>query len=126
MRMRTIVLFGGFLLVASIASAQPTTSWTETNVTSTAQAAAFTYRLTVTPNGGTALAPIVLASVTCSGTAPSVACTAPLPAAGVAALITGAKSVLTAQDTTNGTSESAPSLPFTPAAAVPTGLKVGP
>ena len=123
--MRRLSLTILVLLVAARAQAQPTTSWTQGNVTSTAQAAGFTYRLTVTPNGGSALAPIPLVSVACSGAAPSVACTAPLPAAGVAALITGAKSVLTAQDTANGTPESAPSLPFTPAAAVPQALKVG-
>jgi len=111
-------------LGARSASAQPTTSWTQSNVASTAQAAGFVYSQTITPFGGTPLAPIQLTGVTCSGTVPSVSCSAPLPAAGVAALITGAKSTLTATDPSTG-AVSPSSAPFTPGPSAPTALKVG-
>lgn len=113
-----------FLGFAHAASAQ-TVTYTQGDVTSTLHAQGFTYRLYVTPSGSqTPNAPIVLLNVVCTGAPPSVTCTAPLPAGAGAALVTGAKSTLTAQDTATGTGESAPSLPFSAAAGVPTTLRI--
>lgn len=109
---------------ASLSAQTPQVLWTQGNVASATQASGFTYRLTVTPAGGTASTPIVLTNVSCTGAAPSVACTAPLPSAAAAATVTGSKSTMTTQDTAGGTPESAPSAPFTAGAAVPGTLRI--
>jgi len=106
------------------ASAQtPTVTFGQGNVASVAQANGLTYRLYVTV-GGTTAAPVLLTGVSCTGTAPNVACTAPLPSAAAAATVIGSKSTLTCQDTVGGTPESAPSAPFTAGAGAPTALKI--
>lgn len=108
------------------ASAQNVT-WSQPNVATAAQAQGLTYSLTTTPPGGSAGSPVTLTSVVCtgSGTAPiTAACSAPLPSTASGAIVTGAKSTLTATDTVNGTGTSLPSLPFIPGAAVPTGLVI--
>jgi hypothetical protein len=107
--------------LASLASAQVTL--TQANVVSAAQATGFTYTLTVTPFGGSPGAGIVVA-LTCTGTPPSVACTGPsatVVAAG--ALITGAKTTVTATDPSTGLISGA-SLPFTAGPAAPGLLQI--
>jgi hypothetical protein len=127
--MRSICLF---LLVLVLLGLTPirtdaqaaTVTFSQSNVTSTAQAQGFTYRLSVTPAGGTTTnAPVVLTGVTCSGSAPTVTCSSTLPAAASAATVTGAKTTMTAAVSATAV-ESAPSLPFTPGASAPAGLSI--
>ena len=116
-----IVVIGIVLGCSSLASAQITL--TQTNVTSPAQATGFTYNFTITPAGGTAASPIVVA-LTCTGTAPTVSCTGPsatLVTAG--ALLTGAKTTATATDPSSGLVSGA-SLPFTGLPAAPGSLLI--
>ena len=112
------------LSLSARASAQVTL--TMTNVGSAAQASGFTYKLYVTPAASTTQGAAILAPLTCSGTAPTVTCTGPTPAAWVTAggRVSGAKSVVTATDTVDGTGESLQSVPFSPGAAVPGSLLI--
>ena len=112
------------LFASPVFAQTPTVSWTQSNVASVAQANTLTYRLYVTPSGGSQLAAVTLTSVACTGTAPLVTCTAPLPGASSVATVTGSKSTLTTQDLAGGTPESSPSAPFTAGAAAPTALKI--
>lgn len=103
----------------------PQAQWTQPDVASAAQAATFTYRLYVTPAGtATPNAAVILSGVACTGVPPAaVNCTAPLgPAVASTALVTGAKSAITAQDA--ATTETAQSAPFLPGASVPTTLLI--
>lgn len=100
-------------------------TWTQSNVASATQAQSFEYRLYVTPAGATTPnAPVLLASTLCGGTAPTVNCSTVLPVAANAALITGAKSELTAKEASS--SESAKSAPFFLGASAPTTLVIIP
>lgn len=123
--MKQLLLALALLLLPALAHAQ-TVTFTQQNVASAAQAGGFTYRVYVTPSGSTTQsAPVVIAGVTCTGTT-AVTCTAPLPTTALPALVTGAKSYLTAQDTAGGSSESLPSAIFTAGAAAPSGFKITP
>lgn len=129
--MKRVVLFtltvGLLSAIPAVASAQtPQASWTQGSAATAAQAQGFTYRLYVTPAGGsTQDAPVSLTGVTCTGTTAPFPCTGTVPAPEAAkVLLTGAKSTLTAQDTAGGTTESLPSAPFTAGAGVPTALKI--
>lgn len=120
------------LILALVALAMPAqaqtqaATWTQQNVASTTQAAGFTYRLYTTPSGSTVANPAVtLTGVTCTGTAPTVTCTAALgPGVASAALVIGAKTTLSAQDVAGGTPESAQSPPFSAGATAPTALSI--
>jgi hypothetical protein len=110
-----------FLLISSVASAQ-TAQWTApSNAPTTAVAQALEYRLYL---NGTAQ---VLTSVSCTGTAPAIACQAPVPAPQMPSVnVLGARWELTARDVVNGTAESPKTVPFFPAPAVPSALSVRP
>lgn len=119
--MKTLLLFVGLLFVPVLASAQ-TATFNQGNVATPTQAAGFIYKLYVTPSGSTTVNPAVtLTAVTCTGTAPTVACSGTVIAP--AATVTGAKSTLTATDPVTSI-ESLQSAPFSPGASAPTGLKV--
>lgn len=126
MRLMKQILLALVLLMFALPASAQTVTFTQQNVASAAQAGGFTYRLYVTPSGNpTQNAPVVIPNVTCTGT--TIAnCTAPLPTAAIAALVTGAKSVLTAQDTVNGSVESLPSPIFMAGATAPSGFKITP
>lgn len=120
---RLILLLPLLLLLPRSLQAQ-TLQFTQTGVTSAAQAQGFTFRLYTTPAGATTANPaVVIASVTCTGTT-TATCSAPVPTAASAALSTGARNTLTSQDTVNGTGESAQSIPFLLPADVPTGVRI--
>jgi hypothetical protein len=114
-----------FLLVASIAQAQTyTVTWVQNSVASATQAQGFQYKLYITPAGApTANPPITMQSVLCGGQAPSVQCSIALPTNANAAVVAGAKSELTATDTTSA-QESPKSPPFFMGAVAPTTLKI--
>jgi len=108
-------------LFSTIVLAQ-TAQWNESNVASAIQAQGFTYRLYVTPAGSpTTNAPVILTSVTCTGVAPTVLCSAPV----TVSVVTGTKVELTAADSPTGL-ESAKGVPFISPAVAPTGLKITP
>lgn len=111
-----------FLLCASIAQAQTRqVLWDMTDVASVATATAMTYKLYVTPSGGTT-ATYTLTGISCNSTSPtSASCIAPLPSAASNALLTGTRSELTATD--SGV-ESPRSAPFLKPAAAPTNLRL--
>lgn len=125
--MRSLMFKTIFILLAlaSLAHAQgPQATWVQSSVQSATQAQGFTYKLYVTPAGSsTANSPVTLSSVLCGGTAPTVSCSAPLPSSSPA-LVTGARSSLTATD--SGGIESAQSVPFTKPAVAPTSLSITP
>lgn len=113
------------LLFSSIAHAQsPQATWVQQGVVSATQAQGFVYKLYVTPAGASQpISPVTLSSVLCGGTAPSVSCSAPLPS-NTPAIITGAKSALSATDSSG--IESAQSVPFTKPTVAPINLSIIP
>lgn len=116
-----------FLLIASIANAQSfTVTWVQNQVASATQAQGFQYKLYVTPAGQTTSnSPVTLTSVLCGGQAPSVQCSIALPTTANAAVVAGAKSELTATDTTSAI-ESPKSPPFFMGAVAPSQLRISP
>lgn len=121
---KVLILVVLLLSLASVSEAQQVT-WVQNNVASATQAQNFTYKLYVTPAGSTtSSAPINLSSVLCGGTLPNVQCSTVLPQTANAALVTGAKTELTATDGTSAESPKSP--PFSQPAAAPTTLKITP
>lgn len=112
-----LALVGSF---ASSVSAQ-TALWTApANATSAAQGQGLEYRLYL--NNG---APVLLVGVSCTGTAPAIDCSAPVPAAQQAlATSIGTRIELTAKAPT--TEESPRSAAFLSPPAAPLGLRVSP
>ncbi len=109
------------LLSSRAASAQVT--FQQGNVVSTVQAQSFEYKLYQTVPA----VPIPVVSTfflvpTCTGVAPTVNCTSPMPA--TANKATGVKFELTARDVTGATVESPKSGPFLFPAVAPTSLTI--
>lgn len=121
--MKTLLTLIFVLFTASVASSQThTLFWDQGEVASVPIAQGFTYKLYVTPTGGSS-SMYTLTSVTCTGTAPLANCSAPLPVAASNATLTGTKAELTATDTATGV-ESPRSSPFIKPAVAPSGLRL--
>ena len=124
--MRRVLLACAFLLIPLLSFADVTFS--QSDVTSAAQAQGFTYRLYITPAGASSPTVVVLTGVTCTGTgtAPIVAsCRTAMTPAIAAALITGTSTQMSAAFTATA-GEGGLSVPFVKGVAVPTGLSITP
>lgn len=125
MRIRIIGLVVTLCFFAVKAEAQAAQyQWNQNNVVSAAQAQVFEYRIYLTPAGATTSnAPILLTGVTCTGVPPTVNCVTNVPATLNAALITGAKSEITAKE---ASSVESPRSPFTSGASAPGTFRITP
>lgn len=122
-----------FVLVILSSLVYPNVSWgqtvqfTQSNVLNVAQAQTLEYRVYLTPSGSVnSNTPVLLTNVTCVAAIPANTfnCTALNQVTLSAALITGAKSELTAKEA--NTAESNKGTPFFQGASVPSLLKVTP
>lgn len=129
MKIRLVGIFVFILLLSFVSKSNAqTVQFTQSNVLNAIQAQALEYRVYLTPSGAVNTnTPVLLTNITCvavAGQPNTFSCTALNQVALSAALITGAKSELTAKET--NTMESQKSTPFFQGANVPSLLKVTP
>lgn len=118
--MKTLLTIS-FLLFATVAQAQNRTAlWDMLDVPTIAYAQGLTYKLYVTPSGGSTSS-VTLTGVTCAGTVPTANCTAQLPTS--VSVPIGTRAELTATDTTSGV-ESPRSNPFIKPTGAPSNFRL--